>query len=123
MWAQVVPDVAAKTSLPRICRRLEVGSSVCSNSWTSDTGIAAKGQVHGRVKHHAAEYSDGKGKQINGLAGFRGYLNRRRAAKGGIGQERFSLDLAAAVGRDNHRNETIETQKKLVMKQLEKPRI
>ena len=42
VWAQVVPDVAAKTLLPRICRRLEVGSSVCSNSWTSDTGIAAK---------------------------------------------------------------------------------
>ncbi|HIB87766.1 TPA: hypothetical protein EYO57_11285 [Candidatus Poribacteria bacterium] len=43
VWAQVVPDVEAKTLLPRICRRLEVGSSVCSNSWTSDTGIAAKG--------------------------------------------------------------------------------
>ncbi|MAE20270.1 hypothetical protein CMK12_15295 [Candidatus Poribacteria bacterium] len=42
VWAQVVPDVAAKTLLPRICRRLEVGSSVCSNSGTSDTGIAAK---------------------------------------------------------------------------------
>ena len=43
VWAQVVPDVEAKTLLPRICRRLEVGSSVCSDSWTSDTGLAAKG--------------------------------------------------------------------------------
>ena len=40
-----------------------------------------------------------------------------------IGQERLPLDLAEYVGCDNHRNETIETQKKLVMKQLEKPRI
>ena len=74
----MVPDVEAKTLLPRICRRLEVGSSVCSNSWTSDTGIAAKGQVYGRVKHHATEYSDGKGKQINGLEGFGDYLNNHR---------------------------------------------
>ena len=44
VWAQVVPDVEAKTLLPRICRRLEVGSSVCSDPGTSDTGgIAAKG--------------------------------------------------------------------------------
>ena len=43
VWAQVVPDVEAKTLLPWSCRRLEVGSSVCSDSSTSDTGIAAKG--------------------------------------------------------------------------------
>ena len=45
-------------------------------------------------------------------------MNQRRAAKGGIGQERFPLDPAADVGRDNHSNETIETQKKLMMKQI-----
>ena len=43
VWAQVVPDVEAKTLLPRICRRLEVGNSVCSNPGTSDAGLAAKG--------------------------------------------------------------------------------
>ena len=41
-WAQVVPDVEAKTLFPWIWRRLEVGSSVCSNSWMSNTGIATK---------------------------------------------------------------------------------
>ena len=41
---------------------------------------------------------------------FGGYLNRGRSAKGGIGQERFPLDLAEYVGRDNHRNGTTETQ-------------
>ena len=50
-------------------------------------------------------------------------MNQRRAAKGGIDQERFPLDPAADVGRDNHSNETIETQKKLFTKQLEKPLI
>ena len=43
VWAQVVPDVEAKTLFPWICRRLEIGSSVCSDPGTGDTGIAAKG--------------------------------------------------------------------------------
>ena len=109
MWAQVVLDAEAMTLLPWICRRQGVGSSVCSDPWTSDTGLAAKGKsVAG--KNHAGGYSDGRGKQINGLAGVGGYLNRGRSAKGGIGQERFPLDLAEYVERDNHRNGTTETQ-------------
>ncbi|MCH8012830.1 MAG: IS1595 family transposase [Candidatus Marinimicrobia bacterium] len=67
VWAQVVPDVEAKTLLPLISRRVEVGSTVCSDTWKSYTGIAAKGYVHRLVKHHAGEYSDGKGNHINGL--------------------------------------------------------
>ena len=42
-WAQVVPDVEAKTLLPWISRRVEVSSSVCSDPGKSYTGIAAKG--------------------------------------------------------------------------------
>ena len=52
-----------------------------------------------------------------------GYLKRRLAAKGGIRQERLPLYLAEYVWHYNHRNDTIETQKKLIMKQLEKLRI
>ena len=51
------------------------------------------------------------------------HLNRRRADIGEIGQQRLSRDLAEYAGCDNHSNETIETQKKLMMKQLEKLRI
>ena len=75
------------------------------------------------VKHHAGEYSDGKGSHINGLEGFWGYLKRRLAAKGGIRKERLPFYLAEYVWRYNHRNNDIETQKKLIMKQLEEMRI
>ena len=53
VWAQVVPDVEAKTLLPLISRRVEAGSIVCSDTWKSYTGVAAKGYVHRLVKHHA----------------------------------------------------------------------
>ena len=119
VWAEVVPDVEAKTLMPLIFRRVEAGSTVCSDTWTSYTGVAAKGYVHRLVKHHKGEYSDGKGNHINGLEGFWGYLKRRLAAKGGIRKERLPLYLAEYVWRYNHRNVSIETQKKLIMKQLE----
>ena len=52
-----------------------------------------------------------------------GLFEQTNGVKGGIDQEGLPFDLAAAVGLDNHRNETIKTQKKLMMKQLEKLRI
>ena len=123
VWAQVVPDVEAKTLLPLISRRVETGSTVCSDTWKSYTGVATNGYVHRLVKHHEGEYSDGKGNHINGLEGFWGYLKRRLAAKGGIRKERLSLYMAEYVWRYNHRNDNIRLQKKLILKQLEKVHI
>ena len=123
VWAQVVPDVEARTLMPLISRWIEAGSIVCSDTWKSYTGVAAKGYVHRLVKHHKGEYSDSKGNHINGLEGFWGYLKRRLAAKGGIRKERLPLYLAEYVWRYNHRNENIESQKKIIMKQLEELRI
>ena len=46
VWAQVVDDVEAKALLPLISRWVELGSTVCSDTWKSYTGVAAKGYVH-----------------------------------------------------------------------------
>ena len=46
IWAQVVDDVEAKTLLPLISRLVELGSTVCSDTWESYTGVAANGYVH-----------------------------------------------------------------------------
>ena len=86
-------------------------------------GVAAKGYVHRLVRHHKGEYSDGKGNHINGLEGFWGYLKRRLTAKGGIRKERLPLYLAEYVWRYNHRNDSIQIQKKLILKQLERHQV
>ena len=119
VWAQIVPDVEARTLLPLISKQVEPGSVICSDTWKSYTGIAANGYVHRLVKHHKGQYSDEKGNHINGLEGFWGYLKRRLAAKGGIRKERQPLYLSEYVWRYNHRNESIDVQKKQLLKQLE----
>ncbi len=50
VWAQIVPDVEAETLLPLIRRRVRRGSIVCSDTWLSYTGVAAKGYVHRLVE-------------------------------------------------------------------------
>jgi len=103
VWAQVVPDVTARTLLPLLRRRVMPGAIVCSDTWGSYTGVAARGYVHRLVHHGQGEFSDGHGVHINGLEGFWGYLKRRLAAKGGIRRERLPLYLAEYVWRYNHR--------------------
>jgi len=84
VWAEIVPDVEANTLMPLLRKRVAVGSTVCSDTFRSYTGVAAKGYVHRLVKHDQQEYVDAQGNHINGLEGFWGYLKRKLAAKGGI---------------------------------------
>lgn len=72
VWAQVVPDLAAKTLLPLIRRQVQPGSVVCSDTLPTYTGIAAKGYVHRLVQHDQGEHVSRHGTHINGLEGFWG---------------------------------------------------
>jgi transposase len=110
VWAQIVQDVEAQTLMPLIDKRVRRGSVICSDTWKSYTGIAARGYVHRLVDHGKGEYADKHGNHINGLEGFWGYLKRRLASKGGIRKERLPFYLAEYVWRYNHRNFTIRQQ-------------
>ena len=111
VWAQVVQDIEAKTLMPLISKRVKRGSVICSDTWKSYTGIAARGYVHRLVDHGKGEYTDKQGNHINGLEGFWGYLKRKLASKGGIRKERMPLYLSEYVWRYNHRKFTISQQR------------
>ena len=61
VWAQVVPNVEAKTLLPLLHQRVQRGSIVCSDTFTSYTGVAAGGYVHRLVDPTARRSAIGKG--------------------------------------------------------------
>ena len=90
--------------MPLINKRVKHGSIICSDTWKSYTGIAAKGYIHCLVEHGKGDYGDSQGNHINGLEGFWGYLKRKLASKEGIRKERVSFYLAEYVLRYNHRN-------------------
>ena len=118
VWAQVVPNVEAKTLLPLLYQRVQRGSMVCSDTFTSYTGVAAGGYVH-RLVDHSQAFSDRQGSHVNGLEGFWGYLKRRLAAKGGVRRERLPLYLAEYVWRYNHRRLLGPEQVKTLFKLLQ----
>jgi len=121
VWAQVVPDVTARTLLPLLRRRVRRGAVVCSDTWTRYTGVAAKGYVHRLVAHGQGQFSDRRGSHINGLEGVWGYLKRRLAAKGGIRHERLPLYLAEYVWRYNHRRLSVDQRVQQLMRLLTEP--
>jgi len=120
VWAEIVPDVEAKTLLPLIQKKVKSGSTIYSDTWRGYTGIAAKGYVHRLVEHNKEEFSDKRGTHINSLEGFWGYLKRNLASRGGIRRERLHLYLAEYVWRFNHRKLSIDEQVKKLLKLLKK---
>jgi transposase len=118
VWAEVVANVEARTLLPLLRQRVSAGSVVCSDTFTSYTGVAAGGYVH-RLVDHSQAFSDRQGSHVNGLEGFWGYLKRRLAAKGGIRRERLPLYLAEYVWRYNHRSLTFQEQARCLMTQIQ----
>ncbi len=118
VWAQIVPDLQAATLWPMIGRRVRPGSTICSDTWASYTGIAAKGYVHRLVDHTKGEYTTQGGTHINGLEGFWGYLKRQLAAKGGIRRRRLPLYLAEYVWRYNHRRDSRAAQLRRLLQLL-----
>ena len=91
VWAEIVDKVDENTLLPLITKRVEQGSTVCSDTWKAYTGVAAKGYVHRLVNHGEGNYIDGRGNHINGLEGFWGYLKRKLSSKGGIRRTKLLL--------------------------------
>jgi len=118
VWAEVVANVEARTLLPLLRQRVSAGSVVCSDTFTSYTGVAAGGYVH-RLVDHSQAFSDRQGSHVNGLEGFWGYLKRRLAAKGGVRRERLPLYLAEYVWRYNHRSLTFQEQVRRLMTQIQ----
>ena len=118
MCAEVVPNVEAKTLLPLLHQRVQLGSIVCSDTFLSYTGVAAGGYVH-RLVDHSQAFSDRRGSHVNGLEGFWGYLKRCLAAEGGIRRERLPRYLAEYVWRYNHHRVAITEQVKVLIKLLQ----
>jgi len=103
VWAEIVENVDEATLLPLITKKVEAGSTICSDTWKAYTGIAARGYVHRLVNHGEGNYGDGKGNHINGMEGFWGYLKRKLSSKGGVTRARLPLYIAEYVWRYNHR--------------------
>ena len=87
VWAQVVP-VEAKTLLPLLHQRVQRGSIVCSDTFTSYTGVARGAD---RLVDHSQAFSDRQGSHVNGWRASGSQA--ASAAKGGVRRTASKLAL------------------------------
>jgi transposase-like protein len=120
VWAEIVDNVDESTILPVITQKVELGSTVWSDTWKAYIGVAGRGYLHCLVNHGEGNSSDGKGNHINGLEGFWGYLKRKLASKGGIKRARLPLYIAEYVWRYNHLADPERVKIQRILKLLEK---
>lgn len=66
VFAELVDNTKAEDLIPIITKKVSLGSRICSDTYRSYTGLAAKGYVHRTVEHRKKEY--------NTKAEFRGFL-------------------------------------------------
>jgi len=117
VYAEIVQDTEAEDLLPIITKQVKAGSKICSDTYRSYTGLAAKGYVHRTVEHRRKEYTKGKN-HINGLEGFWGFLKRQLASRGGIRKEKLPVYLAEYVWRYNNRSLSIDNKVNKLMLNL-----
>ena len=103
VWAQVVPNVEAKTLLPLLHQRVQRGSIVCSDTFTSYTGVAAGGYVH-RLVDHSQAFSDRQGShastawRASGVISSGVWQPRGESAENGCPSILLSMSGATIIG-------------------------
>jgi len=105
VYTEIVPDAAAKTLQAIIRGRADIDSVIHSDGWRGYDGLVDLGyEKHFRVSHGKNEFSDGKGRHINGIEGFWGYAKHRLVKFKGIPKDSFQLHLLETEFRFNHRD-------------------
>ena len=103
VYAEIVPDVKAKTLVPIIRGKVEAGTEVNTDGWPAYDGLVDVGyEKHYRVHHGANEFARGK-QHINGIESFWSFTKRRLARLNGIQKRYFYYHLKESEFRYNCR--------------------
>jgi len=103
VYAEVVPDVKARTLKPIIRKKIAPDSEVNTDGWWAYDGLVDMGYAkHYRVHHGANEFARGN-QHVNGIESFWSYLKRRFTMFNGVKKSYFHLYLQETVFRYNTR--------------------
>ena len=104
VYAQIVPDVSARTLKSIIKQRVSKNSTIYSDSWKSCDGLVFYGYEHIRLNHDK-ELVDTNRNHINGIENFWSYIKNKPSNYYGIQPEYFYLYLKEYEFRSNHRKD------------------
>ena len=98
-----IPDVTRATLRSIIQDKIEIGSTIYSDSLGSYDGLITLGYKHYRINHQKA-FAQGKRRHINGIENFWGFAKTKLRRYYGISRSHFFLYLKEMEFRFNYRN-------------------
>ncbi len=103
VYTQIIPDVSRKTLMGIIRNKVDVHSTIYTDSFASYDGLIFDGYKHYRI-NHSKEFAKTRKNHINGIESFWSYAKRKLVKFYGVSPERFYLYLKEMEFRFNHRN-------------------
>lgn len=101
VYTEIIPDCKRTTLRKIITGKIDLESTLYSDSWYGYDGLVDVGyDKHYRIKHHQNEFSDHKGVHINGIEAFWSFTKRRLTKFNGT-KKNFHLHLKECEWRWN----------------------
>jgi len=101
VYTEIIPDCERKTLRAIITGRIDLESTIYSDSWSGYSGLVDVGyDKHFRINHKKDEFSNRKGIHINGIEAFWSYTKRRLTKFNGV-KKNFHLHLKECEWRWN----------------------
>ena len=99
VYTEIIPDCKRRTLRKIITGKIELRSTIYSDSWSGYHGLVDVGfDKHYRIRHHQDEFSDQRGVHINGIESFWSFTKRRLTKFNGT-KRNFHLHLKESEWR------------------------
>jgi len=110
VYTEIIPDCERKTLRAIITGRIDLESTIYSDSWSGYSGLVDVGYgKHFRINHKKDEFSNRKGVHINGIEAFWSYTKRRLTKFNGV-KKNFHLHLKECEWRWNKSPKKLESE-------------
>ena len=108
VYTEIIPDCATRTLRAVIRGKIDLRSTVYSDSWSGYSGLVDVGfDKHFRINHKKDEFSNRRGIHINGIEAFWSFTKRRLAKFNGV-KMNFNVHLKECEWRWNKSTSALE---------------
>lgn len=116
VYTEIIPDCSTRTLRAVIRGKIDLKSTIYSDSWNGYSGLVDVGfDKHFRINHRKDEFSDCHGKHINGIESFWSFTKRRLAKFNGV-KTNFNIHLKETEWRWNKSTKQLEDELSRLLK-------
>ena len=110
VYTEIIPDCERKTLRAIITGRIDLESTIYSDSWSGYSGLVDVGyDKHSRINYKKDEFSNRKGIHASGIEAFWSYTKRRLTKFNGV-KKNFHLHLKECEARWNKSPKRLESE-------------